>query len=332
MTSIAEPARPARGASLARVVLLVFALGLAGLGTPWPWAALWLAVPLAVAGSLMLAWRFGPLALALPAVLAVLAAVCIAYPVAGLRAWHVVWLPAAALTGAWMGLREEGGGPSLGERAWMHAPILAAVVALPVLPGLVDALSRLETRARAEEQQMLATLPGPSTPGTWRHIMEQSLELPAADRVRMLRYLTPNLVFAWMVVLVSAGRSLAARATAWRGWPALSRAPLSGWRLPDGALVPLLAGIALALFAGEAWRPGAVVLLVQSVLGYSVQGFAVTRSVLLERGVPPVFILVTMLFLFAFTLPVFLPSVALVGLTDVWLDFRRLEASPGGTA
>jgi hypothetical protein len=148
----------------------------------------------------------------------------------------------------------------------------------------------------------------------------------------MLRYLTPNLVFAWMVLLVSAGRSLAARAAAWSRWPALSRAPLSGWRLPDGALVPLLAGIALALFASEAWRPAAVVLLVQSVLGYSVQGFAVTRSVLLQRGVPPVLILVTMLFLFAFTLPVFLPSVALVGLTDVWLDFRRLEASPGGTA
>jgi hypothetical protein len=313
-------------------VVLVSALGLAGLGTPWPWAALWLAVPLAVAGSLLLAWRFGPLAFVLPVLLGLLAALAIAFPVPGLGAWHVLWLPAASLTGTWMGLREEGGGPSLGERAWMHAPLLAAAVALPGLPGLVEALGRLEARARAEERQMLATLPGPATPGTWRHVMEQSVNLPPEDRVRMLRYLTPNLVFAWMVLLVAAGRSLAARGAAWRGWPAISRAPLAAWRLPDGALVPLLAGLALALFASEAWRPGAVVLLVQSVLGYSVQGLAVTQSVLLERGVPPVFVIVTMLFLFAFTLPVFLPSVALVGLTDVWLDFRRIEASPGGTA
>ncbi len=312
--------------------MLVSALGLAGLGTPWPWSLLWLAVPLTVAVSLLLAWRFGPPALAFPVALAALAALAVTFAVADLRAWHVVWLPAAALTGAWMGLREEGGGPALGERAWMHAPILAAAMALPVLPGLADSLARLEARARAEEQQMLAALPGPATPGTWRHVMEQSVSLPSEARVRMLRYLTPNLVFAWMVVLVAAGRGLAARGAAWRGWPALSRAPLTAWRLPDGALVPLLAGIALTLFASEAWRPGAVVLLVQSVLGYSVQGLAVTQSVLLERGVPPVFILVTLLFLFAFTLPVFLPSVALVGLSDVWLDFRRLEASPGGTA
>ena len=308
------------------------ALALAGLGTPWPWAALWVAVPLVVSGALLLAWRFGAVAFVFPAVLALLAALLVAFPVAGIQSWHLVWLPAAALTGAWMGVREEGGGPSLGERAWMHAPILAAAVALPVLPGLVGALTRLEARARAEEQQVLRTLPGPATPGTWRHLMEQSTSLPPDDRVRMLRYLSPNLVFAWMVLLVSAGRSLAARGAAWRGWPPLSRSPLATWRLPDGALAPLLVGLALALFVNEAWRPGAVVLLAQSVLGYSVQGLAVTQSVLLARGVPPVFVLLMMLFLLAFTLPVFLPSVALVGLSDVWLDFRRLEASPGGTA
>jgi hypothetical protein len=313
-------------------VLLLAALALASLGTPWPWSALWIAVPLAVATSILLAWRFGPVAFALPVTLATLAALAILFPVAGLGTWHLVWVPAASVTGAWMGLREEGGGPALGERAWMHAPILAAAVALPMLPGLAGALNRLEARARAEEQQLLSTLPGPSSPGTWKQVVEQSLGLSATDRVRMLRYLTPHLVFGWMVVLVSAGRSLAARAASWRGWPPLSRAPLAAWRLPDGALVPLLAGIALALFASEAWRPGAVVLLVQSVLGYSVQGLAVTQSVLIERGVPPVFVLLMMLFLFAFTLPVFLPSVALVGLSDVWLDFRRLEASPRGTA
>jgi hypothetical protein len=50
--------------------------------------------------------------------------------------------------------------------------------------------------------------------------------------------------------------------------------------------------------------------------------------VLLARGVAPAFIMLLMVFLFVFTLPVFLPSAALLGLSDVWLDYRRLEASP----
>jgi hypothetical protein len=163
-------------------------------------------------------------------------------------------------------------------------------------------------------------------------MMQESLKLPPADRVRMLTFLIPNLLFAWMVVLVGAGRALAARSATWFGWPRLSRAALVAWRLPDGALVPLLAGIALALFAGAAWKPGAVLLLTQSVLGYSVQGIAVTQSLLLARGVPPTFVLLLLVFLLAFTLPVFLPSLALLGLSDVWLDFRRLEPSPTGAA
>jgi hypothetical protein len=315
-----------------RAVLLVGALALATLATPWPWGALWLAIPLAVSASLLAAWRWGLNALAVPAVLAVACALLVAFPAAGFRLWHVVWLPLAALTGVWMGTSEEGGGPSLGERAWMHAPLLAAAFALPVLPGFPGALARVEARARVEEQQVLRTLQGPDTPGTWRQMMEESSKMAPGERVRMLTYFAPNLVFLWMVVLVAAGRSLAARAAAWRGWPPLSRASFTGWRLPDGALVPLIAGLALALLSNAAWRPGAAALLVQSVLGYSVQGIAVTHSVLLARGVPPVFVLLVMVLLFAFTLPVFLPSVALLGLSDVWLDFRRLEPSPRGEA
>ena len=321
---------PSRGLSLARALLLIGALALASLGTPWPWAALWLAVPLAVAGSLLLAWRFGYLAVLLPVALAALAALALVLPDADVQVWHALWLPAAALTGVWMGLREEGGGPSLGKRAWMHAPLLVAAFAMPILPGMAGALSQAEQHARAEEQQVLRTMPADSS--AWRQMVEQSVALPAQDRVRMLRYLSPNLVFVWMVLLVAAGRALAARGAAWRGWPPLSRAPIAAWRLPDAALVPLLAGIALALFAGDVWRPGAVALLVQSVLGYSVQGLAVAQTVLLERGVPPVFFLLLMVFLFLFTLPVFLPSLALLGLSDVWLDHRRLEPSTDRTA
>ena len=315
-----------------RAVLLVLGLGLVSLASPWPWSALWLLVPLVVAGSLLFAWRFGAYAWGLPFVAAGLAAVLLALPNAGFHLWHLVWLPAASLAGVWMGSREEGGGPGAGERAWMHAPLLLVAFVLPLLPGLHEALVGVESRARVEEQQIVQTMEGPDKPGTWKHMMQESLNLAAADRVRMLTFLAPNLLFVWMVALAGAGRALAGRAATWFGWPTLSRAPLAAWRLPDGALVPLIAGIAIALFAGAVWKPGAAVLLTQSVLGYSVQGIAVTQSLLLSRGVPPTFVLLLLVFLLAFTLPVFLPSLALLGLSDVWLDFRRLEPSPRGAA
>lgn len=321
-----------RGIVMLRAVLLLASLGLAALVTPWPWSALWLLVPLTLALALLVAWRYGAVAWAIPVVLAALAAIAVLLAPPGVQAWHLVWLPAAAATGAWMGAREEGGGPSAGERAWMHAPLLAAAFAVPMLPSLGAALTQVEARSRVEEQQMIRTLEGPDKPGTWKHMMQESLKVPPADRVRMLTFLVPNLLFAWMVVLVGAGRAFAARVAAWLHWPRLSRAPLHEWRLPDAALVPLLAGLALALFAGAAWRPGATVLLAQSVLGYSVQGIAVTQALLLSRGVPPTFVLLLLVFLLAFTLPVFLPSLALLGLSDVWLDFRRLEPSPRGAA
>jgi hypothetical protein len=44
--------------------------------------------------------------------------------------------------------------------------------------------------------------------------------------------------------------------------------------------------------------------------------------------VAPAFVLLLVVFLFVFTLPVFLPSAALLGLSDVWLDYRRLETPP----
>src|SRR6266567_8862665 len=52
-----------------------------------------------------------------------------------------LWIPACALTGAWMGLREEGGGPSGGERGWMMLPVLLLAAVLPWLlryPQLVE--------------------------------------------------------------------------------------------------------------------------------------------------------------------------------------------------
>jgi hypothetical protein len=61
-----------------------------------------------------------------------------------------------------------------------------------------------------------------------------------------------------------------------------------------------------------------------------VQGVAVVESLLLARGVPPSIIALTFVFVFAMAAPVFLLGAVCVGLSDVWLDYRRIESVPDG--
>ncbi len=331
MTSIAERAPAPRPLLWVRGALLVMFLAFGALGTPWPWAALWLAVPAVVAVSLLVSWRFGRAALALPLVLAAAAAGL--YALAGPGAWPLwltAWAPVAGLVGCWMGLREEGGGPAIGERAWMFAPLLVVAASLPLAPGFPAAVARLDGRMKAEQERMIASVKPGEVPATLREAMRQAASLPAVEREKTLVLMIPNLLFLWMALLVAAGRTLAARVAGAVGWPPLSRSPLVAWRLPDAALVPLIAGIALLVFADRAWHPSALTLLVHAVLGYSVQGVAVVESVLLARGMSPAFVALTMLFVIAVSLLWVLPAVAVVGLSDVWLDYRRLEPSHGG--
>lgn len=309
-----------------RIVLLALFLGFGALGTPWPWAALWVVVPVVVAASILLAWRFGRAALVLPALL-VLAAVGTMF--AGWSPWLVAWPALASVVGVWMGIREEGGGPTLGERAWMLAPLLLLAAALPLTPGFPAAVTRLDGQMRMEQDKLLASVKPGEMPASIRSMMDESARLPVEQRQRRLLLVVPNVMFLGVVMLVVSGRALAARIAAMLGWPTLSRAPLASWRLPDAALVPLVAGIALVAFADRAWHPSALTLLVHVVLGYSVQGVAVVESTLLARGLSPAFVALTMLFVIAVSLFWVLPVVAVVGLSDVWLDYRRLEPSRG---
>lgn len=307
--------------------MLVLLLMLGGLGSSGTWGAMWLLVPAAVATGVLLAWRFGRAALALPAGLA-LSAFAMAFAGAGgLPLWSTAWLPLGALVGVWMGLREEGGGPGMGARAWMHVPLLVMAALLPVTPGFEPAMGRFDRVLHAQQKAMLESPETAGWPVTWREELKRKLQSPPEDRRRELLFLVPNALFLWAVLLVAAGRTLAARAATVMGWPELSRASLRDWRLPDAALAPLLAGLALVVFAGREWQPGATVLLVHAGLGYSVQGIAVVESVLRARGIPPAFVTLTMVFVIAVSLLWALPALAVVGLSDVWLDYRNRVTS-----
>jgi uncharacterized protein YybS (DUF2232 family) len=228
-----------------------------------------------------------------------------------------------------MGLREEGGGPSMGDRAWMFAPLLVLAAALPLAPGFPAAVGRLDARMKTEQEKVLASLKPGDVPPALQEAMKQAAGLTAEERTKTLMLMIPNMLFLWVALLVGAGRTLASRIAAMAKWPPLSRSSLVAWRLPDAALVPLIAGIALLVFADRAWHPSALTLLVYVVLGYSVQGVAVVASVLLARGMPSAIVALTMLFVIAVSLLWILPAVAVVGLSDVWLDYRRLEPSHG---
>jgi hypothetical protein len=304
-----------------RPLLLLALLGFLALGTAPPWAWLWLAVPVALAASLLVTWRFGGLALAVVALLAAAAGVLT------LRqpqwAW---WIPAAALTGSWMGAREEGAGPGPGRRAWMMAPLLLLAAALPWLAGYRETVSSIQGSMQAWNAEYLDVLRQVRTSPDSLATMEKLL---TASR-NALPDVFPTVLFLWVTLLVAAGRALAGRMAGLLRWPRLSRERLVHWRLPDVALWVLIVGLALLLSPWPAWSPTGWTLLLAAGLAFCVQGVAVVESLFLARGIPPAVVVLTLLFIFVIAMPAFVLSTVVVGLSDAWLDYRRLEPVPDG--
>jgi hypothetical protein len=335
VTSIAESGRSAgpglatrglarRSLSWGRALLLAAALGLMALGTPLPWAWLWLAVPAVVASALLLSWRFGVAAIALVG----LGAVGLLVLGTGQGQW-VWWIPAAALTGAWMGLREEGGGPSAGERAWMLAPLLLVAAVLPWLAHYRDLVATADRWLVVRQAEDLDLLRQSGARHDW---LEKAMIEGTSMWRTGLPVVIPTALFLWGSLLVAAGRGLAARLAEAMRWPRLSRASLRDWRLPDAALWAFIAGLAMLLSPWPAWRPTGWTLLVGAGLGYSVQGVAVAGGLFLARGVPvPVMVLTLVFLLFTLNLS-FVLGAATLGVSDVWLDYRRLESVADGDA
>lgn len=307
-----------------RTLLLLALLGVGTAVGPMPWAVLWLAVPLAAAISLLVCWRWG-----LWGVLAPVAALGAVMVFAGPLASWAWWIPAASLTGSWMGLREEGGGPASGERAWMLLPVLLLAAGLPWTASYPETVSGVDRQLQQEEQEILR-----SAREMYQGERLRALERFVSDGTRLrptiVRNGLPVMLFGWMALLVIAGRKIAAQIARRLKWPELSHARLLDWRLPDGAIWLLIAGLGLVLSGLHGWLPSAYTLLTVPIVGYCVQGLAVVQSLLLLRGIPPSIVVLTLLFIVLMAFPVFLPATICVGLSDIWLDYRRLEAVPDG--
>jgi hypothetical protein len=245
--------------------------------------------------------------------------------VAGPSATWAWWIPAASLTGLWMGLREEGEGPSLGERAWMLLPLLLLAAALPWTPSYGRVVDSIQREFDANNHEMIEVSRQMHRPADQQKQLETLLDEQTKVRRQVLPDLLPAALFSWLAVLVLAGRSLAARFARVLGWPPLSRAAVSLWRLPDAALWVLIAGLALLVLRVPGWSGTGWTLLLAAGLGFGMQGIAVVESLLLSRGVPLSVISITLLFMLVVALPAFALAAVTAGLGDAWLDFRKLE-------
>ncbi|MFI5371686.1 MAG: DUF2232 domain-containing protein [Candidatus Eisenbacteria bacterium] len=309
-------------------MLLLLGLTLGAWSTPLPWGWLWVLVPVAVAVSMLLTWRFGAWGVAVPVVLH-LASILATGPYEP----SVWWIPVAALSGAWMGLREEGGGPGAGERAWMLLPLLLLAAVIPWTVNYSDKMVEPLQRVLADSaQQRTEVFREMGVTGQRLVDMQREAEQGDAAAKRMLPQALPTLLFMWMALLVSAGRGLGARLAGWWRWPPLSRRRFAEWRLPDGVIWLFMAGIAMLLIDRHLWAASAWTLLVVPALGYCLQGVAVVESLMLARGVPPAIIALTLVFVAFMAPPVFVLAAVSVGVSDVWLDFRRLEDVSDGLA
>ena len=295
-------------------------LALFAVQSPKPWGGLWVLVPASVMLSLLAAWRFGSWGVMVPVALFTGAMV-----LEGPSSLWVWWVPAAGLTGAWMGLREEGGGTTAGQQAWMLFPVLLLAAGLPLMLRYPELLTGVGGAMRENDLDSLDLLKRLGYPAERQQELERTLVEAAPLRERILPHVLPSVIFVWVALLIAAGRSLSSRVAGLLRWPALSRPSLRVWRLPDGALWVLLGSLAVLVAQWRDLIPTAWTLLINTALGYCVQGIAVVESLLLARGIPLSVIVLTMLFVFTVAMPVFLLATAAVGLSDVWLDYRRLE-------
>ena len=171
--------------------MLALLLGLCAVQTPRPWSGLWLLVPVAVAVSMLAGWRFGARGVWVPIGLFG-AAIAIAGPFA-LWSW---WVPMASLSGLWMGLREEGGGPAPGERLWMLLPLLLLAASVPWAVQYPQLVTRVDQELRGGDKSLLEMMRSMATAVQLRG-METTLAEQADLRGRALPHVLPTVLFVW---------------------------------------------------------------------------------------------------------------------------------------
>jgi hypothetical protein len=302
--------------------LLLMAAG--ALQTPPPWGALWIVVP--AVGALGYWGNQHPRR---PGWLVPVAAS--AWLVFALLTGEVwAWMLVAGIASATLfGLARAEQVPA-SRALWSLLPPLVLALAFPLsslhAPAVAGALGALEREvATALTRYRELGVEGAALAG-----LTEQMEHASRALGWVLRHLLPSLLFGWTAALVALAVLLARRAAGALGRPLPAPVPFAVFRLPEGALWLLLAGLALVALRTPQLLPAGANLAACVIFGYCLQGLAVAEFVLVMRGVPPGLMWILFLFVSLFALPVVVVTSTGLGLADVWVEWRRRFSAPPG--
>jgi uncharacterized protein YybS (DUF2232 family) len=140
---------------------------------------------------------------------------------------------------------------------------------------------------------------------------------------RWLLRLAPGLMILTSVIVSWANFLLLRPFLARKGFLSPHLADLTGWQAPEKLIWVVIAAGFGVWWADGAWSAAAINVLMISGLIYFFQGLAVTAQWLARKRVPPA-IRAVIYTLIALQLVLAL-AIALLGLFDLWMDFRKLK-------
>lgn len=308
MTSTAESRT---GAGLLGILCLIL---LGELLTPQgPWSMLWPVVPVLGAASLLLSQTQLPAVGWLVPVLTL----------GGLYAFGIAsepwgWcLAAGNMAAAMLGFAERERAP----KAWAYLPVLTLAALFPIAPGYAEFVTHAAAQLRAEEVRQLAVVD--TLPADQKVAAGQLIASGIQFALVLAQNVLPVFLFVWIALLVHLSERMARRLAELVKRPLPEATPFERLRMPDGMVWLLILGIALITLRVV---PVGLNLSIAVGLAFALQGLSVVKVFLVAHGMTPGLIALLFLFTTLTMWPILPIACAGVGLMDLWLDFRRLEA------
>jgi hypothetical protein len=314
---IADPRRRT-GAGLLGILCLIL---LGEMLTPNPWAMLWPVLPVLGAAGLLLSQTQVP-ALGWLMPLLTIGGLFV------LRAADQPWgwcLAAGSMAAAMLGIAEREGA-TIERRVWAYLPVLTLAAMFPLAPGYKEFIASATTWIHAEEARQLALLESTPMAAEQKVAAGQLIASGIQFGLLLAQNILPVFLFAWVALLVHLSERMARRLAELVKRPLPDVTPFERLRMPDGMVWLLVAALALVALRDPRLAATGLNLSLAVGLAFALQGLAVVKVFLVSHGMTPG--LISLLFLFtALTMWPILPlACAGVGLMDMWLDFRRLEA------
>jgi hypothetical protein len=312
------------GARPLAVMAPLVLLALGALELPPPWNAVWLTVPFA-GGAGYLAnqapLRLGWLATALAALWLVATGAA-----ATVHGWAALGaIASATLFGLAAAARQ--GGPGA-QRLWSLLPLLLLAAIFPLTGAYEGAVAQAVAAVERAGREAYERYRALGLTGAALLAVAEQMERTTAFFTGIAQRYLPSVLFLWAAALVGLTVLLARRACEAIGRPLGERGGFAAFAVPEGAVWLLVLGLGAVATRQEPLPTVGRNLSACLAAGYALQGLAILRSGLAARGWHGGIFWVLVVFVFLFAPPVLAAGATLVGLADVWLDFRERFRQP----